>query len=334
MCTNREVCLRSIAFRDDAPIDYREHAHRTYRRVETPPGAQTQTDWGVFPRVQIGGVQEVLYAFVMVLSYSRKLALVWSRSKDQLSWLHCHNEAYRRLGGVAAVNRIDNEKTAIIQGAGVWGVRNETYQAYSQAVGFHIDACPARMGNTKGKVEAKVKLGRMKVDPNGNEYDSLDQLQQRTDERLDAWSLKAICPITGLTVNESWAQELPFLAPLPILPEPFDVAVTRPVHKDCMVNFENHQYPVPFQYVGRQAHVHGCACTVQIFFDGKVVREYRRATPERVLRDDSCYEGESTDRVIRPAPLGKMGRKLAEIMDMPVEQRPLDLYQALAEVAR
>jgi hypothetical protein len=29
-----------------------------------------------------------------------------------------------------------------------------------------------------------------------------------------------------------------------------------------------------------------------------------------------------------------MGRKLQEILEMPVEQRPLDLYAALAEVAR
>lgn len=29
-----------------------------------------------------------------------------------------------------------------------------------------------------------------------------------------------------------------------------------------------------------------------------------------------------------------MGRKLQEIYELPVDQRPLDLYQALAEVAR
>jgi transposase len=27
---------------------------RTYRRVETPPGAQTQTDWAEYPRVDVG----------------------------------------------------------------------------------------------------------------------------------------------------------------------------------------------------------------------------------------------------------------------------------------
>jgi len=82
---------------------------RPFRRVETPPGAQTQSDWGEFRRVDLGDPEgpTTLYAFVMVLSHSRKEAVVWSRSMDQLAWHHVHNEAYRRLGGVAAVNRID-----------------------------------------------------------------------------------------------------------------------------------------------------------------------------------------------------------------------------------
>jgi hypothetical protein len=42
-----------------------------------------------------------LYAFVMVLSYSRKEVVVWSERMDRLAWHHAHNEAFRRLGGGA-----------------------------------------------------------------------------------------------------------------------------------------------------------------------------------------------------------------------------------------
>jgi hypothetical protein len=80
--------------------------------------------------------------------------------------------------------------------------------------------------------------------------------------------------------------------------------------------------------------IRGCADTVQILAQGEIVREYPRGTAERVLIDPSCYEGESTDRVLPPTPLGRMGRKLQEIMAMPVERRPIDLYAALAQVAR
>jgi hypothetical protein len=94
---------------------------RTYRRVETPPGAQAQTDWGEFPRMNIGSGPQMLHAFLMQLSHSRAFAVVWSEREDQLSWLSCHNRAFERLGGIPAVNRIDNVKTAISKGSGPWG---------------------------------------------------------------------------------------------------------------------------------------------------------------------------------------------------------------------
>jgi transposase len=307
---------------------------RTYRRVETPPGAQTQTDWGEYPRVDVGNGPEPLHAFVMVLSHSRKPAVVWSRSEDQLHWLSAHNEAFKRLGGVAAVNRIDNVKTAIASGAGAWGVINESYRTYARAVGFHIDACSPGEANAKGKTEAKVRLTRLRTDPAGKRYDGVEELQDWSDRRLEAWTRKAICPATGETVYDSWQKELDRLAALPLLPEPFDVVVTRPVRPDCMVMFENRAYAVPYVHADQHVEVRGCAGKVQILAGGEVIREYPRGTPERVLIDQSCYEGPATDRVLPPVPLGKMGRRLAELMAMPVQQRPLDLYEALAGVAR
>ena len=131
---------------------------RPFRRVETPPGAQTQSDWGEFRRVDLGDPDgpTTVYAFVMVLSHSRKEAVVWSRSMDQLAWHHVHNEAYRRLGGVAAVNRIDNLKTGIAHGCGAWGQINEQYRVYARTMGFHVDACEVRAPEQKGKTERRV----------------------------------------------------------------------------------------------------------------------------------------------------------------------------------
>jgi transposase len=307
---------------------------RTYRRVETPPGAQVQTDWGEYPRVDLGEGPEPLSAFVMVLSHSRKPAVVWSRRKDQLAWLSCHNEAFRRLAGVAAVNRIDNVKTAVVAGAGCWGEIHPVYRSYARAVGFHIDACPPGAPEAKGKAEAKVRLSRLRLDPSRRRWDSLEELQERTDERIESWAKRSTCPATGRTVLASWEAELEKLAPLPLLPEPFDLVATRPVHKDCTVRFENRCYTVPFSLVGQRVEVRGCATTVQILAGGGVVVEYPRGTEQRLWIDPSCYEGDSTDRVRPPQPLGKMGRRLQELYELPVEQRPLDLYAALAEVAR
>lgn len=313
---------------------YGRPAIRTYRRVETPPGAQAQIDWGIFRGVRIGLEVLDLAAFVMVLSHSRKPAVVWSQRMDMVNWIHCHNEAYRRLGGVAAVNRIDNVKTAIVSGAGAWGVIHKTYLAYAIAVGFHVDACGPGEANAKGKVESKVRLGRLLLDPSHGHYDAIEHLQAASDRRIDHWSERAICPATGTRVQEAYEDERKHLAPLPILPEPFDTVVSRPVYRDCTVNFEGRQYTVPFALCEKFVEVRGCARTVQIFYNGRVVREYPRHSQERILIDPTCYDGPSTAEAIAPKPLGKMSRKLAEIVAIPVEKRPLNLYAALAEVAR
>ena len=307
---------------------------RTYRRVETPPGAQAQSDWGVFPRIDIGAGPQRLSAFVMVLSHSRRPAVVWSEREDQVSWIACHNGAFQRLGGIPAVNRIDNPKTAIATGAGAWGTIHPTYAAYARTVGFHVDACAPREPQQKGKTEAKVRLCRGIFASLGTRFDGLEHLQQESDQRIERWSERAICPATGKSVRESWEAEQAHLRPLPLLPEPFDVTVQRTVGRDCLVHFEQRQYAVPFAYALRAVEVRGCARTVQIVCDHKVLREYPRHTEERLLLGSGCYDGESTERVLAPSPLGKMGRRLAEICAMPVEKRPLDLYAALAEVAR
>ncbi len=307
---------------------------RTYRRVETPAGAQSQTDWAEFPRVNLGFDYQPLSAFIMCLSHSRMPAVIWRESKDQLSWLESHNEAFRRLEGVAAVNRIDNVKTAIAHGAGAWGRINRVYRSYAVSVGFHVDACQPSAPNAKGKVESKVHLSRLRVNPGRQQFDGIEHLQDWTDRRLIQWAEKAICPATGKSVRASWEAEQTRLRKVDGYPQPFDVVVSRPVGKDCLVNFEGRSYSVPFRYVGRLVEIRGCSRTVQIWADGRLQREYPRRSNERILLDQSCFEGEATDRVLPPLPLGRMGRKLQEIIAMPVEQRPLDLYDALMEVAR
>jgi transposase len=311
---------------------------RPFRRVETPPGAQSQSDWGEFRSVALGDPDgaTTLYAFVMTLSHCRKEAVVWSRSMDQLAWHRVHNEAYRRLGGVAAVNRIDNLKTGIASGSGAWGQINEQYRVYARTMGFHIDACEARCPEQKGKTERRVGVWK-RLAIQGRDFDSLAGLQAWTDATLDAAADRRICPVTGRSVAASWEGEKPLLRPLPaLLPEPFDTVKTAPVHKDCMVHFEGRSYAVPFRYAGGTVEVRGCSDRVQILDPrtAAVLVWYPRHTRERLLIDPACYEGPGTAEVLPPKPLGRMARKLQEIAGLPVERRPMDLYAALAEVAR
>ncbi|HYC00413.1 MAG TPA: IS21 family transposase, partial [Candidatus Limnocylindrales bacterium] len=307
---------------------------RARRRVETPPGAQAQADWAEWPRVRIAGQQVYAYQFHMRLSHSRYGVTVWSPRKDQLAWHDVHNGAFRRIGGVAASVRIDNERTAVSCGAGPWGELNPSYRRYARAVRFHIDPCLPRSPRHKAKVERGIRTERGWHQVLSRDWESWEELQAWSDERTALEAQRRICPATGTSVAEAWEAEKRFLTPVPLLPEPFDIAVTRVVADDCTVCFEGRRYSVPFRLVRRRVDVHGCARLVQVWFDGEVVCQHPRAGRERIVLDPQHYEGESTDDVIAPTPLGRMGKALAEIAAMAPQQRSVDLYAKLAAVAR
>lgn len=307
---------------------------RARRRVETPPGAQAQADWAHFPNVLIAGRHVDLLGFSMQLSFSRGDVIVWSEGSEQLAWLMVHNEAFRRLQGVAATVRIDNPKTAISRGAGAWGEINATYRRYAQTARFHVDACQPRSPEAKGKVERRILDQRFGCNPYGRHWNDLEELQGWTDERKEVRWAKRICPATGTSVADAHRLEVPLLGPVDALPEPFDLAVTRRVNRDCTIQFEGRTYSVPFQHVGQEVEIRGGARKVVILSGAVTIAEHPRGTPERIVLDQSHFTGEATPSVIPPQPLGRMGRKLQEILELTPEARPLDLYAALAEVAR
>lgn len=317
---------------------YRRHypqpRARARRRVETPPGAQAQADWDEYSGLLVGGREVPAYRFHLKLSYSRMSATVWAPRKDTLSWLKVHAEAFTRLGGVPATVRVDNTKTAVARGAGPWGELAPAYRRFARAARFHVDPCLPRSPEHKGKVERGILDYQRTDDVRGRDWDSWQALQEHADQLDRKLAERRLCPATGTSVLEAWHQELPFLGALPVLPEPFDLVATRRVGRDCTVGFEGRRYSVPFALLGRQVEARGCARVVQIVHEGNVVAEHPRHSRERILIDPVHYQGEATADVVPPMPLGRMGRKLQEIAALSPAQRPLDLYAALAEVAR
>ena len=250
-----------------------------------------------------------------------------------LAWLSVHNAALMRLGRVSATVLVDNEKTAVVTGAGAWGTIHTVYRLNAQTLRFHIDACPPCSPEAKGKIERRIRDGQYGCNPYRRHWDSLEALQAHTDERRLKILGKRTCPATGAGVLDAWAHERTLLSPLPaVLPEYFDIAVTRRVAKDCKVHFEGRTSSVPYAHLGREVDSRGCARHVQILAGSAIIAAHPRGTAERIVFDPSHSQNESTPAVHASVPLGRMGTRLAEIAALAHEHRPLDLYTALAEV--
>ncbi|MBD3277786.1 MAG: IS21 family transposase [Candidatus Aegiribacteria sp.] len=309
---------------------------RPCRRFESRPGTQGQVDWFHVPVWigELGGVV-MLYAFVMVLSFSRKWAVVWSRSQDMLSWINCHNKAFDRLGGIPVSIRIDNLKTGVASGAGPWAVINEGYKSYADQTGFIVDPARPRKGSDKGKVERRGQDVKRIPLQKGDRFSTIEELQSVTDERVSGLSGEFICPVTGLSIEESWKKEREYLLPLPLsFPEPFDVQVSRKVNRELLVSFEGRQYEVPTRYYDRMVNVRGCAGEVKIFSsDGELLRSYPRHTSCRLLLDRTIDDFEGDNRVISPTPLGKVGQSIVveKSWEWEASRRAIDEYSEVVE---
>jgi len=67
-------------------------------RFETEPGRQAQVDWKEFGKQTVDGKVLKLYAFVMVLGYSRKPFVWFTTSMGQATLLACHILAFKYYG--------------------------------------------------------------------------------------------------------------------------------------------------------------------------------------------------------------------------------------------
>lgn len=83
-------------------------AAEAYLRLRTLPGEQAQVDWGQFGHLQIGRARRPLMAFVMVLSYSRRIYLRFFLDARMDSFLRGHVQAFVAFGGVVRVLLYDN----------------------------------------------------------------------------------------------------------------------------------------------------------------------------------------------------------------------------------
>lgn len=330
-----KAVLRYVRRRTPAP------RIRPVRRVETRPGLQTQVDW-VQSRPLV--IEELaahpvrLQAFIMTLSHSRMWAVVWSARQDLLAWLSCHNRAFVWLGGVPTTVRIDNLKTGVAQGAGTWAVLHPGYASYAKQLGFIIDPCRVRQPSDKGKVERRGHDVKHLMMCEGERFATFAALQRATEQRILEQADRLLCPVTGGSIRAAWEAERPVLQPLPMtLPQPFDVQVHRRVGRDCLIAFEGRQYSVPYTCAGSTVEVRGCADAVEIYRRSELLVRFPRRTQCRLLIDQAHYDGASNERVIAPAPLGRIARAIVEPRSWepsgiaPAPTRAINTYVRLVE---
>lgn len=81
-------------------------------RFEIQPGQQAQENWGHFRVEQDGGFKR-LFAFVMVLGYSRTMYVEYTEDERLETLMGCHTRAFEYFGGIKQTCLYDNMKTVV-----------------------------------------------------------------------------------------------------------------------------------------------------------------------------------------------------------------------------
>ena len=98
----------------------------------------------------------------------------------------------------------DNCKTAVASKGGPWAILNPAYHSYAEQLGFVPDACRIRMPTDKGKTERRVQDVRSGLIRSSDRFDTLGDLQRTSDARIGERAQQLKCPLTDLSIGESW----------------------------------------------------------------------------------------------------------------------------------
>jgi transposase len=223
-----------------------------YLRLSTLPGEQAQVDWAHFGTMKIGRAVRKLLAFVVVLSFSRKLFFRFFLDARMPNFLRGHVEAFEAFGGVPRHLLYDNLKSAVLERVGDAIRFNPVLLQMSAHYRTGPRAAAPGRGNEKGGVERAIRSMRSGFFLGREVGDDLDALN----EQAAAWcrevsDARRWRPDSDKTVAEAFEEERGSLLPLPDDPFPCVERVDVAVGKQPYVRFDRNDYSVPYTLVRR-----------------------------------------------------------------------------------
>lgn len=233
---------------------------RPKRRFETPPGKEMQIDWSPY-RVKLGGRQQIVHAFSMVLCYARKKHVRFYLNEREATLLEAHLHAFADFGGVAEMLVYDRMATVVLgqigrDGDPIWHPRFLDFKTY---YGFDPFLCKRADPNRKGKVERPFH--HLEQDfLHGSEFSSLADLNARARWWLDNIANGKPHGTTGRVPDEAFLEEQPLLTRLPDVPYAGGCdEEARRVDDDATISVCGTRYSIPSELVA------GATVTVRLY---------------------------------------------------------------------
>jgi transposase len=293
-------------------------------RFETPPGEQAQCDWAEIGRfAQPDGTSVRVYAFVMVLGYSRYLYVEFTRSMSLATLIRCHQNAFAFFGGWPRRILYDNMRQVVVGPERI----NARFLDFTRHHGFEVRRCRPYRPRTKGKVERSVAYLRDSF-LNGRTFQGLDDLNAQARHWLGHVANIRVHGTTQARPCDRLLEET--LTPCAGL-NPYQVArsTARTVGAEALVRYAKSDYSVPARWVGTRVTVDAGDSAIVIRARDLVIAEHPPATGPGQRIESPAHVRERWERAV-PAVTASPPTGCHVTFTEAVQVRPLALY---AEVA-
>lgn len=256
--------------------DFGKKTSVTIRKLDGKPGEYAEVDFGRLGYIQDLGSSKprLVYAFIMVLGYSRLSCVVPVFRQDLKSVINAFEEAFQFFGGCPIRIVIDGMKACLDLVDPYVPRFNRTFLEYATFRGFLPD--PARPYHPKDKpaVERHVRFVRESFFK-GEKFLDLEDMRRRALHWCRETAGRRIHGTTRCVPMEVFeAEEKPVL--IPLRPERFVIPLwgTCTVHPDHHIRFGSALYSVPTRYVGKEVDVRADGAMVRIYFNGEVIKTH------------------------------------------------------------
>lgn len=297
-------------------------------RFETGPGEQAQVDFGRYRYLTSDGKVRWVWAFVLVLGWSRATYVEFVPRADTATFIRCHLNAFTYIGGIPRRCLYDNTKLVVLdrdeEGEPIW---NEKFLDFALRLGFEIKLCRPYRARTKGKVERGVGYVEHNFWP-GARFVDLDDLNRQARLWLDTVANVRLHGTTRERPVDRLRVEQAHLLPLPG-PEklvPF-LREERKVGRDGYIQWQGAFYGVPWGWAGKKVDVQADQDTVKIWAGEELLAVHPRAErPGTRFTLPGQWDGLAPgDNRPRRTPTAFQVRRT----DVDVAVRPLAEYEAL-----
>jgi transposase len=279
-----------------------------FLRLSTLPGEEAQVDWGAFGKLRIGEAEHRLLAFVMVLSYSRRIFLRFYLGDDTANFLRGHVGAFEHFESVPRTLLYDNLKTAVLERVENAIRFNTELIKLAAHYRFAPKPVPVARPTSKGKVERAIQYVRSSFFM-AREFEDLEDLNVQAIKWCQKEAERRQCRSdTSLTVAEAFQKERQHMIALP--GESYPIFERKPVQvgKTPYVRFQGNDYSVPHKFVRRSLLVQASSELVQIVNGLEVVAEHSRSYNKGELIENPKHINDLIEQKKNPNPHRGMNR--------------------------